>query len=79
VLLEAARQAAALASGGALSRPTGARLTALRFTEFAPPARIVCVPHRRTCAFRFEQDGQGGRGGQHPALGVLHYHSPLRA
>lgn len=73
VLLEAARQAAALASDGALSRPTGVRLTALRFTEFAPPARIVCVPHHRTCVFRFEQDGAC------PAFGVLHYPSPLRA
>ncbi|CAL9325096.1 ScbA/BarX family gamma-butyrolactone biosynthesis protein [Streptomyces sp. SudanB182_2057] len=73
VLLEAARQAAALASDGALSRPTGVRLTALRFTEFTPPARIVCVPHHRTCAFRFEQDGEC------PAFGVLHYQSPLRA
>ncbi|MFF9521030.1 ScbA/BarX family gamma-butyrolactone biosynthesis protein [Streptomyces achromogenes] len=73
VLLEAARQAAALASDGALSRPTGVRLTALRFTEFAPPARIVCVPHHRTCVFRFEQDSAC------PAFGVLHYPSPLRA
>ncbi|MFF9581118.1 ScbA/BarX family gamma-butyrolactone biosynthesis protein [Streptomyces achromogenes] len=73
VLLEAARQAAALASDGTLSRPTGVRLTALRFTEFSPPARIVCVPHHRTCAFRFEQDGEC------PAFGVLHYQSPLRA
>jgi hypothetical protein len=73
VLLEAARQAAALASDGALTRPTGARLTALRFTEFSPAARIVCVPHHRTCVFRFTQDGQC------PAFGVLHYTSPLRA
>ncbi|WP_381561720.1 ScbA/BarX family gamma-butyrolactone biosynthesis protein [Streptomyces eurythermus] len=73
VLLEAARQAAVLASDGALSRPTGVRLTALRFTEFSPPARIVCVPHHRTCVFRFEQDSEC------PAFGVLHYHSPLRA
>ncbi|MEV4341992.1 ScbA/BarX family gamma-butyrolactone biosynthesis protein [Streptomyces sp. NPDC049590] len=73
VLLEAARQAAALASDGALARPTGARLTALRFTEFSPAARIVCVPHHRTCVFRFTQDSQC------PAFGVLHYTSPLRA
>ncbi|GAA2734406.1 ScbA/BarX family gamma-butyrolactone biosynthesis protein [Streptomyces nogalater] len=73
VLLEAARQAAALASEGVLSRPIGVRLTALRFTEFSPPARVVCVPHHRTCAFRFEQDGEC------PAFGVLHYQSPLRA
>ncbi|MEU3414923.1 MULTISPECIES: ScbA/BarX family gamma-butyrolactone biosynthesis protein [unclassified Streptomyces] len=79
VLLEAARQAAALASGGALSRPTGARLTALRFTEFSPSARIICVPHHRTCVFRFEQGGKDAQDGRHPALGVLHYHSPLRA
>ncbi|CAL9665698.1 ScbA/BarX family gamma-butyrolactone biosynthesis protein [Streptomyces sp. enrichment culture] len=73
VLLEAARQAAVLASDGVLSRPTGVRLTALRFTEFSPPARIVCVPHHRTCVFRFEQDREC------PAFGVLHYQSPLRA
>ncbi|MEV6810253.1 ScbA/BarX family gamma-butyrolactone biosynthesis protein [Streptomyces sp. NPDC051132] len=73
VLLEAARQAAALASDGALSQPTGARLTARRFTEFAPPARVVCVPHHRTCVFRFVQDGQ------QRAFGVLHYPSLVRA
>ncbi|MFV2121764.1 AfsA-related hotdog domain-containing protein, partial [Streptomyces sp. Act-28] len=72
VLLEAARQAAALASGGTLLRMTGARLTALRFTEFAPAARVTCVPHRRTCVFRFDQ------GGECRAFGVLHYRSLSR-
>ncbi|WP_030738387.1 ScbA/BarX family gamma-butyrolactone biosynthesis protein [Streptomyces sp. NRRL S-31] len=69
VLLEAARQAAALASGGTLLWPTGARLTALRFTEFTPAARIVCVPHHRTCVFHFDQLGE------RRAFGVLRYHS----
>lgn len=72
VLLEAARQAAALASGGALLQVTGARLTALRFTEFTPAARVVCAPRHRTCAFRFDQNGKCC------AFGVLHYRSPLR-
>ncbi|MEU9335515.1 ScbA/BarX family gamma-butyrolactone biosynthesis protein [Streptomyces sp. NPDC048290] len=72
VLLEAARQAAALASGGELVRLTGARLTALRFTEFAPPARVVAVPHHRTCVFRFEQ------GGEQRAVGALRFGSPDR-
>ncbi|MCS0603389.1 A-factor biosynthesis protein [Streptomyces sp. LP11] len=72
VLLEAARQAAALASGGTLLRPTGGRLAAPHFTEFSPAARIVCVPHHRTCVFRIEQLGQ------RCAFGVLHYASPHR-
>ncbi|MDO0929046.1 ScbA/BarX family gamma-butyrolactone biosynthesis protein [Streptomyces sp. TG1A-8] len=72
VLLEAARQAAALASGGVLLRMTGARLTALRFTEFTPAARVICVPHHRTCVFRFDQDGE------RRAFGVLRYHSLSR-
>jgi hypothetical protein len=55
VLLEAARQAAAEASDGALLRPTAGRLVATRFTEFAPAARIESVPHHRTCVFRVRQ------------------------
>jgi hypothetical protein len=55
VLLEAARQAAAEASGGALLRPTSGRLVAERFTEYTPAARVETVPHHRTCVFRFRQ------------------------
>ncbi|GAA4794257.1 ScbA/BarX family gamma-butyrolactone biosynthesis protein [Streptomyces ziwulingensis] len=69
VLLEAARQATALVSGGELLRLTGARLAVPRFTEYAPAARVVCVPHHRTSVFRFEQGGECG------AFGVLRYHS----
>lgn len=67
VLLEAVRQAAAVASRGALLRPRTGRLTATRFTEFAPPARVVCVPHHRTCVFGIVQ------GGARTAFGVLGY------
>lgn len=67
VLLEAVRQAAAVASGGALLRPRAARLTAARFTDFAPPAQVVCVPHHRTCVFGVLQ------GGVRTAFGVLGY------
>jgi hypothetical protein len=67
VLLEAARQAAASASGGALLRPTAGRLAATRFTEFAPAARIECVPHHRTCVFRVRQ------GPECTSYGVLGY------
>ncbi|MFC4032439.1 ScbA/BarX family gamma-butyrolactone biosynthesis protein [Streptomyces polygonati] len=67
VLLEAARQAAAEASGGVLLRPTSGHLFAARFTEFAPPARVECVPHHLTCVFRIRQ-------GAHCATyGVLGY------
>lgn len=67
VLLEAVRQAAAESSGGALLRPTSARLAAPRFTEFAPPARVEAVPHHDTCVFRVRQ-------GPHcTAYGVLGY------
>ncbi|MET8824627.1 ScbA/BarX family gamma-butyrolactone biosynthesis protein [Streptomyces sp. NPDC004608] len=72
VLLEAARQAAALASDGELVRLTGARLKALRFTEFAPLARVVAVPHHHTCVFRIEQNGE------RRAVGVLRFGSPDR-
>lgn len=67
VLLEAARQAAAEASGGALLRPVAGRLVATRFTEFAPAARIEPVPHHRTCVFRVRQ------GPVCTAYGVLGY------
>lgn len=67
VLLEAARQAAAQRSGGTLLRPTAGRLKAARFTEFDPPARIICVPHHSTCVFRVLQ------GGEQKAFGTLHY------
>ncbi|MFF2526980.1 ScbA/BarX family gamma-butyrolactone biosynthesis protein [Streptomyces liangshanensis] len=67
VLLEAARQAAARQSGGTLLRPTAGRLKAARFTEFDPPARILCVPHHSTCVFRVLQ------GGEQKAFGTLHY------
>lgn len=67
VLLEAARQAAAEASGGALLRPVSGRLVATRFTEHAPAARIEPVPHHRTCVFRVRQ------GPACTAYGVLGY------
>ena len=67
VLLEAARQAAAVASGGLLLRPRAGRLNAVRFTEFAPPADVVCVPHHRTCVFGIRQ------GPARTAFGVLEY------
>lgn len=67
VLLEAARQAAALATEGVHTRPVGCRLRALRFTEFAPPARVECVPHGRTCVFRLRQAGEW------TVVGVLQY------
>ncbi|MGS2590978.1 ScbA/BarX family gamma-butyrolactone biosynthesis protein [Streptomyces hebeiensis] len=67
VLLEAARQAAAFESGGVLLRPTAGRLTAARFVEYRPPARVLCVPRDTACVFRFLQDGQ------QKAFGVLRY------
>ncbi|MEV7682751.1 ScbA/BarX family gamma-butyrolactone biosynthesis protein [Streptomyces sp. NPDC088341] len=67
ILLEAARQAAAVESRGALLRPTGGRLEAARFIEYSPPARIICVPHHGICVFRFLQDGE------QKAFGVLRY------
>ncbi|MCK7621678.1 A-factor biosynthesis protein [Streptomyces sp. RS10V-4] len=57
VLLEAARQAAAYRSGGALARPRAGRLKAVRFTELAPSARVLCTRHHTTCVFRVVQDG----------------------
>lgn len=67
VLLEAVRQAAAVASRGALLRPRAGRLVATHFTEFAPPARLLCVPHHRTCVFGVLQRGT------RTAFGVLKY------
>ncbi|BBA97972.1 putative gamma-butyrolactone biosynthesis protein [Actinacidiphila reveromycinica] len=67
VLLEAARQAAAEASGGTLLRPLTGRMVARRFTEFTPPALIEPVPHDRTCVFRVRQ------GPACTAYGVLGY------
>lgn len=67
VLLEAVRQAAAVASRGTLLRPRAGRLTAARFTEFTPPAHVVCVPHHRTCVFGVVQ------GGARTTFGVLGY------
>ncbi|OPC77654.1 hypothetical protein B4N89_43585 [Embleya scabrispora] len=68
VLVEAARQAIALVSGGELLRPTAFRLRAPLFTEFDPPARIECTLHHgRQAAFRFRQ------GGVYTALGAARY------
>jgi hypothetical protein len=66
-LLEAARQAVALRSGGLLLRPVSGRMTALKFTEHAPPAVIHCFPHGRTGFFCIRQ------GGKRTAAGVLRY------
>ncbi|WP_126635054.1 ScbA/BarX family gamma-butyrolactone biosynthesis protein [Embleya hyalina] len=68
VLVEAARQAIALVSGGELLRPTAFRLRAPRFTEFHPLARIECTLHHgRQASFRFRQ------GGAYTALGAARY------
>ncbi|MEU8995582.1 ScbA/BarX family gamma-butyrolactone biosynthesis protein [Streptomyces caniferus] len=67
VLLEAARQAASYSSRGRLSRPRFGWLKASRFTEPAPPARVLCTRHRSTCAFRIVQ------GGTETAYGTLGY------
>ncbi|MFH8369356.1 ScbA/BarX family gamma-butyrolactone biosynthesis protein [Streptomyces sp. NPDC018031] len=66
-LLEAARQAVALESGGRHTRPTYCHMKALRFTEHSPPARVECLLHGRTGVFRFRQ------GDTHTAVGVLRY------
>ncbi|MFH9980957.1 ScbA/BarX family gamma-butyrolactone biosynthesis protein [Streptomyces sp. NPDC017179] len=66
-LLEAARQAIALRSGGRLVRPVACRMSALRFTEHAPPAVIHCSTRGRTGAFLFRQ------GGTTTAEGVFRY------
>ncbi|MGG2460379.1 ScbA/BarX family gamma-butyrolactone biosynthesis protein [Streptomyces sp. RGM 3693] len=57
VLLEAARQAVAYRTGGALARPCAGRLRAVRFTELAPAARVLCTRHHSTCVFRVVQGG----------------------
>jgi hypothetical protein len=57
LLLEAARQGAAAASGGALRRPVSGRMAAARFTEYDPPALVETVAYHRTCAFRIRQGG----------------------
>jgi 2-oxo-3-(phosphooxy)propyl 3-oxoalkanoate synthase len=57
VLLEAARQGAAVATGGTLLRPVRGGLTATRFTEHDPPARVDVIAHDRTCVFRVRQGG----------------------
>ncbi|MEE6269735.1 ScbA/BarX family gamma-butyrolactone biosynthesis protein [Streptomyces diastatochromogenes] len=57
VLLEAARQAVAYRSGGALTRPYAGRLRAVRFTELAPAARVLCARYHATCVFRVVQGG----------------------
>ncbi|WP_438484381.1 ScbA/BarX family gamma-butyrolactone biosynthesis protein [Streptomyces sp. S186] len=67
VLLEAARQAVAYRSGGALARPCAGRLRAVRFTELAPSARVLYTRHDATCVFRFVQ------GGTPTAYGTLSY------
>lgn len=67
LLLEAARQGAAEASGGVLLRPVSGRLAAVRFTEYQPPALVDTVTHHRTCVFRVRQ-GAGAT-----AYGVLGY------
>jgi hypothetical protein len=67
LLLEAARQGAAAASGGELRRPVRGRMAAARFTEYDPPALVETVAHHRTCTFRIRQDGAA------TAYGVLGY------
>ncbi|WP_435240768.1 ScbA/BarX family gamma-butyrolactone biosynthesis protein [Streptomyces cucumeris] len=67
VLLESARQAAALATEGTLIRPIACRLKAIRFTESYPPAVVECTSHGRTCVFRLRQAAIC------TAVGVLQY------
>ncbi|MFG1808130.1 ScbA/BarX family gamma-butyrolactone biosynthesis protein [Streptomyces sp. NPDC049040] len=67
VLLEAARQGAAEASGGSLLRPASGRMAAVRFTEYEPPALVDTAVHHRTCVFRIRQ------GGGTTTYGVLGY------
>lgn len=67
VLLEAARQATALATAGRLLRPLCWRVKAVRFTDFTPSARIEAVPHHTTSIFRVRQDDSA------TAMGALHY------
>ncbi|WP_330173261.1 ScbA/BarX family gamma-butyrolactone biosynthesis protein [Streptomyces sp. NBC_01498] len=67
VMLEAARQAGALATDGRCLRPTAGRLKTVSFAEFAPAARVLCAAHHRTCGFRVLQ------GGRYVAYGALDY------
>jgi len=66
-LLEAARQAIALRSGGRLVRPVSCRMTASRFTEHTPSAVIDCSVYGHTGFFRMRQDGT------QTAAGLLRY------
>lgn len=66
-LLEAARQAASYGSGGTLRRPRAGRMKAVRFTELAPPARVLCTRYDSLCVFRVTQ------GGTRTAYGTLSY------
>ncbi|MGV9566636.1 ScbA/BarX family gamma-butyrolactone biosynthesis protein [Streptomyces sp. NPDC003480] len=66
-LLEAARQAVALRSGGRLVRPVSCRMTALRFTEHRPPAVIHCSEYGRSVLFHCRQ------GGEQTVTGMLRY------
>ncbi|GAA3062079.1 ScbA/BarX family gamma-butyrolactone biosynthesis protein [Streptomyces glomeratus] len=66
-VLEAARQAVALRSGGRLIRPLSCRMTALRFTEHAPPAVIHCAEYGRSVLFHCHQ------GAERTARGMLRY------
>ncbi|MFI6584632.1 ScbA/BarX family gamma-butyrolactone biosynthesis protein [Embleya sp. NPDC050493] len=68
VLVEAARQAVAVASDGELLRPTAFRLRTPHFTEFDPPARIECfLRNDRQASVRFRQ------GASDTAAGALRY------
>ena len=66
-LLEAARQAASYGSRGTLGRPRAGRMKAVRFTELAPPARVLCTQYDSTCVFRVTQ------GDTRTAYGTLSY------
>ncbi|MFI9648249.1 ScbA/BarX family gamma-butyrolactone biosynthesis protein [Streptomyces sp. NPDC052040] len=56
-VLEAARQAVAVRSGGRLVRPVSGRMSALRFTEHRPPAVIHVSEHGSSALFQCRQDG----------------------
>jgi len=64
VLLEAARQAACLASGDTSGRLTGCRMTASRFTDWDPPAYVGCEPVADGWAFRVTQGGDETASGE---------------
>ncbi|MEE1930216.1 ScbA/BarX family gamma-butyrolactone biosynthesis protein [Streptomyces sp. TRM 70351] len=67
VLLEAARQAAALCGDGTRTRPVAGRLAALGFTELRPQARVYVLFHGRVAVFRVRH------GDVLTAAGTLHY------